>query len=172
MPYKYEDNLQSERLSTRFLNKDDVKAWSNFLGNKECIEFFPGKFKTAQEHAEFWIEKQLTRYKENKYGLQVLLDKKTGKFIGQCGLLLQNVDGKLELEVGYHIMREHWKKGYAIEAAKLFKEYGFKNKQADSIISIIHHQNFRSQNVAIKNGMHKEKQTKWMDLDVFIFRTQ
>lgn len=163
MNYKYEDNLQSERLSTRFLNMDDVKVWAKFLENKECIEFFPdAKFKTPEDRAVFWLEKQLNRYKENKYGLQALLDKNTGEFIGQCGLLLQEVDGKQELEVGYHILRDHWKKGYAIEAAKLFKQYGLKNDQADSIISIIHYQNTRSQNVAIKNGMQKEKET-YMD---------
>lgn len=173
MIYKYEDNLHGERLSTRFLNMGDVKVWANFLANKECIEFFPdAKFKTPEDRAVFWIEKQLTRYKENKFGLQALLDRNTGEFIGQCGLLLQEVDGKQELEVGYHILREHWGKGYAIEAAKLFKVYGFKNKQSDSIVSIIHHQNTRSQNVAIKNGMQKEKQTTWMNLNVFVFRTK
>ncbi|HWY10375.1 MAG TPA: GNAT family N-acetyltransferase [Bacteroidia bacterium] len=172
MNYKYEDNLQTQRLTTRFLTLDDFKTWAKFMGDQESVEFFPkANFKTPEDRAIFWIEKQMTRYKENKYGLQVLLDKNTGEFIGQCGLLLQEVDSKLELEVGYHIFRNNWKKGYAIEAASIFKEYGFKNNQAESIISIIHSQNIRSQNVAIKNGMKKDKETKWMDLNVFIFRT-
>ncbi len=173
MIYKYEDNLQTERLTTRFLTMDDCQPWSVFLGDKECIKFFPkADFETPLDRSEFWIDKQINRYKENKYGLQALIDKNTGEFIGQCGLLLQDVDGIKELEVGYHIFKNHWRKGYAIEAAKFFKDYGLKNKQADSIISIIHHQNIRSQKVAINNGMQNEKESIWNGLDVLIFRTQ
>jgi RimJ/RimL family protein N-acetyltransferase len=69
-------------------------------------------------------------------------------------------------------LRKHWGKGYASEAAQLFKNYGFQNKLSESIISIIHIDNIPSQQVAIRNGMTKEKQSKWNDLDVFIFRTK
>ena len=157
MDYCYTDNLDTERLTTRFLTQGDRHLWAKFLGDKECIEFFPkADFKTPSDRAEFWIDKQINRYKENRYGLQALINKSTGEFIGQCGLLLQDVDGVKELEVGYHIFKNHWGKGYASEAAKFFKDYGFKNKQAESIISIIHPDNVRSQNVAIKNGMQNE----------------
>jgi RimJ/RimL family protein N-acetyltransferase len=53
----------------------------------------------------------------------------------------------------------------------MFKEYGFSTKQSDSIISIIHKDNLRSQNVALKNGMKKEKETEWNGLPIYIFRT-
>ncbi len=171
MNYLYNDNLETDRLITRFLTKDDISIWAKFLGDKESIQFFPNtSFKSPEEHSEFWIEKQLLRYKENRYGLQALINKDTGEFIGQCGLLLQEIDGIPELEVGYHIFKNHRGKGYATEAAKTFKAYGLKHKQADSIISIIHTENLNSQNVAIKNGMQLEKKSKWMDLDVLIFR--
>jgi [ribosomal protein S5]-alanine N-acetyltransferase len=172
MSYLYKDGLETERLRTRFLNPEDAKVWTKFLSDPECIEFFPtAAFKTPADRAGFWIGKQLDRYKEKRYGLQALIAKSTGEFIGQCGLLLQEVNCRPELEVGYHIMREHWGKGYAIEAAKMFKEYGFKHKQSDSIISIIHKDNFRSQKVASKNGMKKDKETEWNGLPVHIFRT-
>lgn len=171
MNYLYNDNLETDRLVTRFLTLDDVSIWTKFLSDKEAIEFFPKThFVTPEDHSVFWINKQLGRYKENRYGLQALIHKETGEFIGQCGLLLQEVDGIAELEVGYHIFKKHWGKGYAIEAAKAFKLYGLKNKQANSIISIIHSDNIRSQKVAIKNGMKKEKESVWLDLDVYIFR--
>lgn len=171
MNYIYNDALETERLTTRFLTSNDVKIWSDFLNNQESIKYFPkSTFKNSEAHSEFWIDKQLMRYKENRYGLQALIHKQTGEFIGQCGLLLQEVDGIKELEVGYHIFNNYWGQGYATEAARAFKTYGLHNKQADSIISIIHQQNIRSQNVAIKNGMNKEKESVWMDLNVFIFR--
>lgn len=85
--------------------------------------------------------------------------------------MLQEVDGKPELEVGYHIFKKYWGQGYAPEAAKAFLHYGFENKWAPSIISIIDIRNTKSQRVADKNGLKREKQTKWADWDVFIYRT-
>jgi RimJ/RimL family protein N-acetyltransferase len=99
-----------------------------------------------------------------------LINKDTNEFVGQCGLLAQEVDGEQKVEVGYHIFKKHWGQGYAPEAAKLFIDYGFKNNQATSIISIINTGNVRSQKVAHKNSLTKIKQTTWSNLDVFIYQ--
>jgi len=80
------------------------------------------------------------------------------------------VDGKKELEVGYHILREYWGRGYAPEAAQAFIKYGAENSDFDSIISIIHRENKNSIAVALKNGLKKEKETTWFDLPVSIYR--
>jgi RimJ/RimL family protein N-acetyltransferase len=63
------------------------------------------------------------------------------------------MDGRFEIEVGYHLLREHWGKGYATEAARVFRNYGFETTETPSIISIIHPDNLPSQRVAIRNGM-------------------
>ncbi len=103
--------------------------------------------------AAYVIDVTIKRYADNRLGLQALIDKQTGAFIGQCGILIQEVNGINEIEVGYHLLRKHWGKGYASEAAQMFRDYGFENKVADSLISIIHPLNFPSKNVALRNGM-------------------
>lgn len=171
--YKYEENLETSRLKTRWLVAEDHVRWTSFLANKKATQFFPD-YLTDQpaERAKEWIKRQLNRYAENKFGLQALIDKQTGAFIGQCGLLLQEIDGVSELEVGYHILPEYWGRGYAPEAASGFMHYAMINQLSDSIISIIHHQNTNSMRVAEKNGLKPDKQTKWNDLDVVIYRTK
>lgn len=168
--YKYQDNLESERLKTRFLIKEDIEPWQEFLGNQECTKYFQKTDMTAEEYSRFWIERQMKRYAEQRFGLQAIIEKETGKFVGQCGLLTQTVDGKEELEVGYHLFEKHWGKGFATEAAKLFIGYAFQNKLAESIISIIEKRNINSQKVAFRNGLILENETKWNGLEVFIFR--
>ena len=169
--YIYEDNLESKRLKTRFLTLNDIPLWADFLKDKEAIKYFPNaNFPSVEERSKFWIEKQLARYENKQYGLQALYTKDTNEFVGQCGLLEQSVDGIKEIEVGYHILPKFWGKGYAPEAAKLFFDYGFSKQVSDSIISIIHVQNIKSQRVAEKNGLQREKQSRWNDLDVFIYR--
>ncbi|MBK7408047.1 MAG: GNAT family N-acetyltransferase [Saprospirales bacterium] len=169
--YHYEDGLETERLLTRKLVYDDYKTWSAFFDEPDAIQFFTFlKPTSSEERAKDWIEKQLARYQEQRYGLQALIDKKTGEMIGQCGLLAQDIDGKIELEVGYSLFKKHWGKGYATEAAIRFKEFGFAHNQAESIISIIDVHNIGSQKVALKNGMIRGKQLLWHDMNVYIFR--
>jgi ribosomal-protein-alanine N-acetyltransferase len=168
--YVYPDEIESARLITQKLTESHILPWADFFKDKEAIEYFPSYDGTDLERSKSWMERQLMRYTENRYGMQALLDKKSNEFIGQCGLLAQEVDGIAELEVGYHIFKRHWGQGYAPEAARLFINFAFENNLSDSIISIIHVNNLRSQRVADKNGLTREKQTKWLDLDVYIYR--
>jgi RimJ/RimL family protein N-acetyltransferase len=84
--------------------------------------------------------------------------------------MVQEVDGVNEIEVGYHIFKKYWGLGYAPEAAKLFIDYAFQNELTDSVISIIDIRNIKSQRVAEKNGLKREKQTIWSGLEVHIYR--
>jgi ribosomal-protein-alanine N-acetyltransferase len=169
--YLYEDKLETERLVTRKLVSDDCKTWSVFFEDKDAVEFIINSTVTdTTERARHWIERQRSRYENKQFGLQALIDKRSKEFVGMCGLLLQEVENVKELEIGYHIFKKHWGKGYAPEAAILFKEYAFKNKLSSSVISIIHVNNVRSQSVALKNGMTPEKRCHWNSLDVFIYR--
>ncbi len=169
--YNYSDCLISNRLLTRFLTKNDVATWTEFFRDKEAIELFPIQdSNNPQERAKQWIEKQVKRYTDNRFGLQALVDKISNTFIGQCGLLGQEVDGEKEIEVGYHILKKYWGHGFAPEGAKLFIDYAFKNNLTTSVISIIDKRNIKSQRVAEKNKLVCERETKWLDLDVYIFR--
>jgi len=171
--YTYGDRLQTKRLITRFLTPDDIPAWATFFKDKEAVEFLSTfGFASCEDMSRFWIEKQLMRYKENRYGLQALLNKETGDMIGQCGLITQAIDGSMEMEIGYHIFKQYWGQGYASEAAKCFIDYAFTHNLASSVISIIDINNIKSQRVADKNGLVKERQTKWAYHDVFIYRIQ
>lgn len=168
--YQYKDGLLSPRLITRFLTKEDIPAWVKFIEHKEATQFFPHSDLSPHESACQWVHRQLSRYAEKRYGLQALIDRNTGKMIGQGGLLLQEVDGETELEVGYHILPEYWGQGYAPEAARLFIDFAFQNGLAHSVISIIDTRNNKSKRVAEKNDLKPEKQTLWSNLDVYIYR--
>jgi ribosomal-protein-alanine N-acetyltransferase len=150
---EYKDNLRSDRLITRFLTKGDAAAWLEYCSDPEATRYTSMAGKTPEELAEFWMERALTRYANGLFGLQGLYEKETGELVGHCGLITQEVNGQKEIEIGYHLLRRHWGKGYASEAAKLFRDYGFQNNVADSIVSIIHPLNIPSQRVALRNGM-------------------
>jgi ribosomal-protein-alanine N-acetyltransferase len=97
---------------TRFLTADDIESWSAFYKSPEAVQFLHVSTWFAGDPnpdplrlSDFMIRKQLRRYAEQRYGLQMILEKERGTFLGLCGLVTQEVDGVIELEVGYHFFR-------------------------------------------------------------------
>lgn len=170
--YLYKENLESNRLITRFLKPSDTSVWADFYADKEAVAFFSSfGLTTNLDRAKHMIDQQLLRYAHNRFGHQALIEKATSNFIGVCGLLIQEVDNITEIEVGYHIFKKYWGRGFAPEAAKLFIDYAFENDLTNSVISVIDVGNIKSQKVAEKNGLTREKQTKYSDgEDVYIYR--
>lgn len=155
----------------RLLTRDDYDAWIELFEN-ESVGGFLGlaNLSSSQERCDKWFELCEDRYKNSLGGMNVLIDKSTEKLVGQCGLLVQEVDGIKELEIGYSILPKYWNKGYATEAAKKCRDFAFTNSYTDSLISIIHIDNIKSEKVALKNGMAKTKQTLFNGMPVNIFR--
>lgn len=123
------------------------------MHSKEATALFPPSYKLPKFTAEDWIEKQQKRYAEKTFGLLALIDKENDKMIGQAGLLKQSIDERSFVEVGYHILPEHWKKGYAREAVQYFMQYAFSNFNFGKVIALIHPDNEASKRVAISLGM-------------------
>ncbi|MBN1407003.1 MAG: GNAT family N-acetyltransferase [Calditrichaceae bacterium] len=162
---------ETERLRFRMLLPNDFDTWID-LFKKDGVGNFLGMtdISTPEEQCQKWFDIIMNRYKNDLGGMNVLMDKNTGKLLGQCGLLVQDVDGIKELEIGYAILPKFWNQGYATEAAIKCKEYAFQHNFSDSLISIIHIDNIRSEKVARKNGMALDKQTVFKEMPVKIFR--
>lgn len=156
---QYTDGLESERLVSRFLNENDTLPWCEYFADAENCRFLSlPDVSSIEKKAAIMVNYALTRYKNNTLGLQALITKDTGELIGMCGLLVQEVNGKKEIEVGYHLLKRFWGKGYAIEAAQLFRDYGFRNSDTPAIVSIIDPLNEPSKKVARRNGMTLREQ--------------
>ena len=117
MNYIYEEHLQSPRLITRKLTMDDIEPWTEFFADKEAIEYFPsGQIESDKARSQQWIAKQLDRYANNRFGLQALIDKEHNRFIGQCGLLEQQVEGKTEIQLNHKYYSPYLRKTPAMES--------------------------------------------------------
>ncbi|WP_267401804.1 MULTISPECIES: GNAT family N-acetyltransferase [unclassified Chryseobacterium] len=125
-------------------------------------------FKTPKECCEKWFEWTFHRYENNLGGQNVLISKETQQLIGQCGLLVREVENTFELEIAYSILPEFRDQGFAIEAATKCKDFAFENNLHNRLVSIIIPENKDSKNIALKNGMTFKKSIdysgKMMDL--------
>jgi RimJ/RimL family protein N-acetyltransferase len=169
LPLPALEGLATERLTFRKLRDDDRAWWSGFLDQPEAVRFL---FMQAgdPENVVTWFERTFHRYQEYGTGLMVVEDRATGMALGQCGLLVQEVDGALELEVGYHFMPVHWGKGYATEAARACMDRAAQRRLSSSGISLIHPENARSRAVALRNGLTFERRSIWRGHDVEVYR--
>ena len=143
--------LQTERLYLREMEQSDYPALCKIMQDKDVMYAYEHAFN--DEEVQEWLDKQKKRYKVNGFGLWAVILKETDEMIGQCGLTMQDCDGRQLLEIGYLFQKAYWHKGYASEAAIACKKYAFEVLSADEVFSIIRDTNIASQNVAKRNGM-------------------
>lgn len=167
----------SKRLDFRLLCEDDFEWWKALFERKEVARFLgldPNN--SAQELCEKWFAKAFDRYANDTGGMNVLVDRELGLPVGQCGLLLQEVEGEERMEVGYSLHPDHWGQGYATEAAMKCRDFAFENNFRENLISQVHIENTPSAHVARRNGMTWEKRVKLdggLTLNIFsIYRSQ
>ena len=143
--------LETERLYLREMVQSDFSSLCKILQDADVMYAYEGTFSDSE--TQEWLDKQLQRYKSHGFGLWAVILKENDEMIGQCGLTMQDYDGKQILEVGYLFQKAFWHKGYATEAANACKEYAFDKLNANEVYSIIRDTNIPSQNVAMRNGM-------------------
>lgn len=105
--------LETSRLMLREFVVEDADALARVLSDAETMHFYPAAFDRAG--VEQWIGRNMSRYTDHGFGLWAMILKSTDEVIGDCGLTLQNVDGIDEMEIGYHVRRDRWGRGFATE---------------------------------------------------------
>jgi RimJ/RimL family protein N-acetyltransferase len=161
---------ETARLYFRKIAASDFAQWLEFFKDPTSFAYWEGQLEAPEVECKKWFDRQAERYQNNEGGMNAIIEKDSGSLIGYGGLLVQRVDGARELEVAYSLLSSFRNKGYATEVAMKCRDFGFEQKFADSLISIISLTNTPSANVARKNGMHVDAQTEYKKNAVNIFR--
>ena len=159
--------LETQRLVLREFQFEDFDALAAILCDPETMRYYPVSFDRAA--VADWIQRNRTRYANDGHGLWAMILKSTRELIGDCGLVRQSVDAVDEIEIGYHVRRDLWNQGYASEAARACRDYGFANLKVDRLISLIRPENLASRRVAEKNGMTIWKEVTKVDLLHYVY---
>ncbi len=69
--------------------------------------------------ARAWIARARGGYERSGMGLYAVCLRDGARLIGDCGLVVQTVDGLALVEIGWHLERGAWGRGYATEAARV-----------------------------------------------------
>lgn len=145
---------QTERLFFRKLEPGDFEEWLELFNDENTARMLGMEhFKTPAERCEKWFEWTFYRYENNLGGQNVLISKADHQLIGQCGLLVREVEEAAELEIAYSILPLFRGKGFALEAARKCRDFAFENQLHHRLVSIIIPENDNSKKVALNNGL-------------------
>jgi RimJ/RimL family protein N-acetyltransferase len=162
-------SLETPRLRLRELTPRDTPALLAVVGDPETMRWYPRPL-TAEDVDEA-IERQIGRYPSGT-GLLAMVLKDADELIGDCGPVWQEPDGPPEVEIGYHVRRDCWNRGYATEAARAVRDYAFASLGCDHVISLIRPENLPSRRVAEKNGLSLNRSVFWHGYDHCVYRLE
>ena len=148
--------IETERLILRNYTMNDFDALYGIVSDPKTMQHYPAPF--DEEKTRGWIKWNLENYEKYGFGLWAVVLKETGEFIGDCGITIQNIDGELLPEIGYHIHKKYWRRGFAKEAARAVRDWVFTNTDYNEIYSYMKYTNVGSYSTAIANGMRKVKE--------------
>lgn len=162
---------ETGRLLFTAVSDEHREDWLRFCAFPGSLDYIGlQEHPTPEAKCRAWFDRVTWRYENDLGGMNALIEKESGKLVGQCGLLIQDIDGVRELEIGYSLMPEFRGKGLALEAAVKCKTHAFERRVADSLISVIHVENEASMRVARANGMELSATTESKGDPVCIFR--
>lgn len=108
---------ETERLTIRQLNTDDVEFVVRLLNEESFIRYIADKqVRTTDDAVNYLRNGPISSYNNYGFGLNLVLLKGSNVPIGMCGLLKRD---ELDYpDLGYAFLPEFWSKGYAREAAE------------------------------------------------------
>ena len=162
--------METPRLIIREYVQGDFDGLRDIICDAETMKYYPRPY--DENGVTRWLNWCIKSYADNGFGLWALELKETGEFIGDCGISLQNIDGEMLYEIGYHINKRFWRRGYAKEACAAVKEWFFENTDCDRVYSYMNKENVASYSTARANGMRLIKEYNDGEEDLLVYMVE
>ena len=145
--------LETKRLIIKAPELDDFDNLYALQTDSEVMEYI-GQGVRSEAEVRSGLEKAMAHQQKNGFSLGCVFVKDSGAVIGRAGLIyLAYDDRQPDIEVGYALMRNAWKKGYGSELAKALISWGFKELPVNKLCAVINPRNERSRRVLEKANM-------------------
>lgn len=142
---------ETKRLFLREWTMQDLDAWAAILSDAEVMRYYPKPF--DRQKVQDWIAWNLENYRTDGFGLWAVHLRATGELLGDCGITMQQIHGQRLPEIGFHMKKSVWGKGYATEAARACLTWGMQQTDFPAFYCYQKSTNLPSRRVAEKLGM-------------------
>jgi RimJ/RimL family protein N-acetyltransferase len=160
----YSISVETDRLSLRPVQQDDLDPWATFLGDPNATRLLHFPRPHTREEAAALLERTIARA-DGAAAMYTVQLRETGDTIGFVGYTPRELDWGRELELGWLLLPAFHGRGYATEAASAAREL-----VPGRVVSLVRVENTASQNVARKLGMTIEREIVFAGFatDVFV----
>ena len=153
--------LATERLILRRIGADDLDAHMVLLNTPAVMRWLGG----VQPRDVIAAKHQAAResFAREGFGFMILEERATGEFVGHCGMRRLHhplAPNPGDHEIGWLVREDRWRMGYAFEAMRAVRDWGFAEHGAPHIVALTCQPNVGSWRLMEKLGM-----TRRADLD-------
>jgi ribosomal-protein-alanine N-acetyltransferase len=148
--------LCGRRVRLRPWRIEDREAFAAMNSDPRVMEFFRSPLTRADSDAMAdRIDRHFNQY---GFGLWVIEVPGLAPFIGFAGLIWAQFSAHFTpaVEIGWRIAFDHWRHGYATEAARLALDFGFEILALEEVVSFTAAGNLRSRAVMERLGMRRD----------------
>lgn len=148
--------LETQRLVLRWLGLEDAEFILGLLNEPSFLRFVGDKkVRTVDAAREYLATGPLDSYQRHGFGLYLVVEKSSCAAAGICGLIRrQSLD---DVDVGFALLPEFWRRGYASEAAAAVIELGRTTFGLHRIVAVTQADNVGSIRTLQKLGMRFER---------------
>ena len=159
---------ETERLLVRRVAPDDFDGLLALYTDPDVMLFSPkGPLPAVEVRA--WLDRNLDSYASWGFGMYAVVLKDEG-FAGVCGInRFDDVEGRLEFEIGFRIAKRHWNRGITTEAASAVRDHGFAELGLERLVSLVNPLNVPSVRVAEKVGMALDGPVRFLGMDLHCY---
>ena len=140
--------FETERLAVRPKTAADAESFHAVYGDDDVMRFSGGGFTTLERTRDF-VASHMRHQEVHGFSMWALVDRSTRTLLGDVGFLAYQ-DG---VEIGWHLRRSAWGRGYATEAASACLAYGFDQLKFARVSAFTESANAASIRVIDKLGM-------------------
>jgi RimJ/RimL family protein N-acetyltransferase len=152
---KINPEFQTERLILRQTDISDATFLLELLNSPDWLTYIGDRQVYTQNDAGAYVKNKITpQFTRLGYGSYTIIRKEGGAKIGSCGLY--DRDGIDGIDIGYALLPQFYKKGYAFEAVNELKNLAFNQFRLKEIHAITNKENLSSQRLLKKIGFSFE----------------
>lgn len=157
--------LRTRRLRLRPFEEADSERLHRILGEEGILRYFPNPEPPPLERVERLVAHQLEHWEEHRLGWWAVEPIEDPELIGWVGLQFLPETG--ETEVAYLLSKAYWGQGLATEGARASLQFGFEKLGLETIIALVHPENWASIRVIEKLAMRFVDQANYFGMDLY-----
>jgi RimJ/RimL family protein N-acetyltransferase len=145
--------LTTKRLRLRLWRDEDLPAFAALNADPHVMQYMLRQLDRTQSDA--FAQSIRENFDRNGFGLWAVEVVGVADFIGFTGLSVPRFEAHFTpcVEAGWRLAYDHWRRGYATEAACAARDYGFNQLGLKEIVSFTVPANWRSRKVMERLGM-------------------